>query len=241
MSTSKKDLDYGITVDPKNLIHLAKQNKISWEMLAIFMDNLIPTLDKSKQVIKILIQEIKNLHLEVNTKERFSDPLETEITAEKQNSVEGYDLSNETFEENGFDDDKNFMKIEEASQNKNEVHDSDNNEEEKLLDEDGESDKILLKKVRQLKNNKGPYQCKTCHNYYDYFSNLKVHQRTHTGEKPFQCKTCGKRFAQFIVLRRHETTHTGEKAFICKICNTHFTRHDSLTKHGKRHLKSKDF
>ena len=49
MSTSKKDLDYGITVDPKNLIHLAKQNKISWEMLAIFMDNLIQTLDKSKQ------------------------------------------------------------------------------------------------------------------------------------------------------------------------------------------------
>ena len=174
-------------------------------------------------------------------KERSSDPLETEIAARKQNGVKSYDLSNQTFEETGFDVDKNFMKIEEASQNENEVHDFDNKEEKTLLDEDEESDKFLLKKDRQLKNDKGPYQCKTCHNYYDYFSNLKVHQRTHTGEKPFQCKTCGKRFAQFIVLRRHETTHTGEKAFICKICNTHFTRHDSLTKHGKRHLKSKDF
>ena len=228
----------GINVHPKNLINLAKQNKIPWEMLAIFLANLIPTQEKSKQIIRVLIQEVKNLHLELQNKKRSSDPLETEITVPKQNIVEGNDLSNKTFEENGFDDDKNFTKIEEASQNENEEHDSDNYEEENLLDEDDESDEILLKKDRQLKNDKRPYQCKTCHNYYDYFSNLKVHQRTHTGEKPFQCKTCGKRFAQFIVLRRHETTHTGDKPFKCKICNTFFTRRDSLTKHEKRHLRS---
>ena len=83
-------------------------------------------------MIKVLIQEIKNLHLEVKTKERSGIPLETEITAQKHNAVEGNYLSNQTFEENGFDDDKNFTKIEEASQNENEEHDSYNYEEDNL-------------------------------------------------------------------------------------------------------------
>ena len=59
------NLDDGINMDPKRLINLATYNKIPWEMLALLLENLIPTLDKSKQVIKILIQELQNIHIEL--------------------------------------------------------------------------------------------------------------------------------------------------------------------------------
>ena len=77
-------------------------------MLAIFLDNLIPTLEKFKQIIRILIQEVKNLHLELQNKERTSDPLETEMIDLKQNAVEGLAISNQTFEGNGLADDKDL-------------------------------------------------------------------------------------------------------------------------------------
>ena len=38
-------------------------------MLAIFLDNLIPTLEKFKQIIRILIQEVNNLYLELQNKD----------------------------------------------------------------------------------------------------------------------------------------------------------------------------
>ena len=63
MSTNMNNLDDGINVDPKRLINLATYNKIPWEMLALLLENLIPTLDKSKQVIKILLKEMQVLNV----------------------------------------------------------------------------------------------------------------------------------------------------------------------------------
>ena len=43
------------------VILMSLKNEISWKMLDLFLEELTPTLDKSKQVIKILVKELQAL------------------------------------------------------------------------------------------------------------------------------------------------------------------------------------
>ena len=80
MSSNSKTSKYsdGINVDSKYLIELATQNKMSWKTLEMLLEDLIPTLAKSKQVIKLLIQELQTLHSKLKGK-HFSIKEEVEI------------------------------------------------------------------------------------------------------------------------------------------------------------------
>ncbi|XP_049535313.1 ichor [Anopheles darlingi] len=58
-----------------------------------------------------------------------------------------------------------------------------------------------------LGKEKPVHRCNICNRGFLNKSNIKVHLRTHTGEKPFRCEVCAKAFRQKAHLIKHQQIH----------------------------------
>ncbi|XP_034418550.1 zinc finger and BTB domain-containing protein 24 isoform X1 [Cyclopterus lumpus] len=84
-------------------------------------------------------------------------------------------------------------------------------------------------------------RCEDCGKVFKNHLFLKIHQRTHTGEKPFRCLVCGKGFTQKHTLLVHQRMHTGEKPFVCTVCGKALSTKHALQEHMNLHEGGKSF
>ncbi|KAK5858035.1 hypothetical protein PBY51_011234 [Eleginops maclovinus] len=97
------------------------------------------------------------------------------------------------------------------------------------------------KKGRKRKYPATEARCEDCGKVFKNHLFLKIHQRTHTGEKPFPCLVCGKAFTQKHTLLVHQRMHSGEKPFVCNVCSKSLSTKHALQEHMHLHQGGKPF
>ncbi|XP_066536384.1 zinc finger and BTB domain-containing protein 24 [Hoplias malabaricus] len=100
---------------------------------------------------------------------------------------------------------------------------------------------VPVKRGRKRKYPDTEPRCNDCGKVFKNHLFLKIHQRTHTGEKPFKCQVCGNCFTQKHTLLVHQRMHTGEKPFVCSICAKALSTKHSLQEHMNLHAEKKSF
>ena len=105
----------------------------------------------------------------------------------------------------------------------------------------------VLKQKKTTTQKKKRHKCKVdgCVAAFPYASDLKRHNRKHTGEKPFKCEVsrCNASFSQMAHLTKHRWTHSVDMPYKCEVdgCGASFCSLADQMSHTRSHTMEKPF
>lgn len=99
----------------------------------------------------------------------------------------------------------------------------------------------ILKIHERTHSGEKPFSCNFCDYKSGQKNNVAKHILVHMKEKPFRCQYCDYRCAQKNNLVVHERTHTGYKPFACPYCDYRTVQKPNLVKHMYLHTDQKPF
>ena len=235
-----------IKVKIERFIDSALKKEMSWDNLASVIDKMTPNLDKSKEVIKILLDMIHD------KEDQIDDNLETKESNHKVNEVIEYSNIEESEE---FMD--RSIEVNKDSYNNSEI----NSQEDKVLLEstvdistdiqivENLEDQLFVlfeddpNKELEMKSGKETNlkPCKELLNSDLEGKEKQLGSKTVEVEKKFQCEICQKLFRKKHKLTEHKKFHPDEKKFQCPSCGKCFVQSCDLRRHERTHTGEKPF
>uniref|UniRef100_A0A8C4NBV1 C2H2-type domain-containing protein n=2 Tax=Eptatretus burgeri TaxID=7764 RepID=A0A8C4NBV1_EPTBU len=100
---------------------------------------------------------------------------------------------------------------------------------------------IKLYKPKKVIKRQVHYKCNICSRDFPSLRNIKIHMRTHSGERPHKCSVCDKGFSQKGNLNEHMRIHTGEHPHKCSVCDKGFSHKGHLKLHMRIHTGERPF
>ena len=229
-------------------IDSALKKEMSWDILASVIDKMTPTLEISKEVIKILLEIIHDKEEPIDVqirnvasndkKDNKSEVIEMEGTINEENNC----LVNEVNNDSCID-------IENHSQNDEVLQEAtvDVSTDIQIVESLEDRYFVLLEndqnKEFEIKSGKD-IDIKPCIKSSISYLQAKeksLGSKVFEVEKKFQCDICQKSFKKKHKLTEHKKFHSDEKKFQCESCGKCFVQSCDLKRHERTHTGEKPF